>query len=90
LVGCGIRLADGRNAGGGRGVGRAAPVSAEFRAFSQREAPLHVQIRALPPRGAFEPRTHWLARVFATGITVFTAAIAVLAVGAATVAITIN
>jgi hypothetical protein len=48
------------------------------------------QIRALPPRGAFEARTHWLARLFATGVTVFAAAIAVLVVAAATVAITIN
>jgi hypothetical protein len=47
-------------------------------------------MRPLPPRVAFEARTHWLARLFATGVTVFTAAIAVLAVAAVTVAITIN
>ena len=91
MVGRGIRHAVGRNAGRDRRVGRAAPVGwVEFRASSRQEAALHVTIRALPPRAAFEPRTHWLARMFATGVTVFTAAIVVLAVAAITVAITIN
>jgi hypothetical protein len=44
----------------------------------------------MPPRTAFEPRIRWLARRFASGVTVFTAVLAVLAVAVATVAITIN